>query len=121
MTKVDSLQDIAGAIAVLDNEMLYQAYLEASERKKKAEAEIRQVMAGFEFKIKLLAPLYRYGEIAECYEKIAGIYEKEDFDKEQLATNLAWAASDLGRLWGLPKTISTQHKSLGYTGKNFIS
>ena len=90
--KVDSLQDIPGAIAVLDNEMLYQAYLEASEKKKKAEAEIRQVVTGFEFKINLLKPLYRYGEIAECYEKIAGIYEREDYDKEQLATNFNEAA-----------------------------
>jgi len=33
-------QDILGAIKVLDNEMLYQSYLEASEKKKKSEAEI---------------------------------------------------------------------------------
>ncbi|MBK7938002.1 MAG: hypothetical protein IPJ82_13320 [Lewinellaceae bacterium] len=45
--KVDSLQDIPGAIAVLDNEMLYQVYLEASEKKKKADVEIQQVVEGF--------------------------------------------------------------------------
>jgi len=94
--KVDSLRDIPGAILVLDNEILYHAYLEASEKKKKAESEIHQVVAGFEFKIKLLEPMYRYGEIAECYEKIAGIYEREGFEKEKLATNLFEAAKSWG-------------------------
>ncbi len=104
VTKVDSLQDIAGAIVILDNEMLYQAYLEASEKKKKAEAEIQQVVSGFEFKIKLLQPLYRYSEIAGCYEKIAGIYEQENYDKEKLATNFAWAAY----YWGLSENYQKQ-------------
>ena len=82
--KVDSLQDIAGAIVVLDNDMLYRAYLEANEKKNRAESEIQQVVAGFEFKIRLLEPQFRYAEIVDCYQKIAEIYEKQGSPKDKL-------------------------------------
>lgn len=104
VTKVDSLEDIPGAIAVLDNEMLFQAYLDASEKKKKAESEIQQVIAGFEFKIKLLEPLYRYAEIAVCYEQIVKIYEKEDLDKIQKTA----FESEVARYWGLNGSYQKQ-------------
>ncbi|MBK7408315.1 MAG: hypothetical protein IPJ40_09780 [Saprospirales bacterium] len=73
---IDSLQDITGAIAILDNEMLFRAYQEASEKKRKAEKEIQQVIDGFYLKIKLLEPQYRFEEIAECYEKIVEIFQR---------------------------------------------
>ena len=104
ISKVDKLQDIPGAIAVLDNEMLYQAYLEASEKKKKADSEIQQVISGFEFKIKLLEPVYRYGEIAECYEQIINIYNKEDLDKLKRTEYEDAAALN----WGLNGTYQKQ-------------
>ncbi|MBC7775197.1 MAG: tetratricopeptide repeat protein [Phycisphaerae bacterium] len=97
--EMEEEQDVESALKVLNIEALGIAYEYASTIKrqgeviiKKADAEIQQVIDGYIFKINLLEPKFMYGEIAECYEKISDIYEKEGYDKKQLATNLAKVA-----------------------------
>ena len=118
MAKVDNMQDIAGAIAVLDNEILYQAYLDASEKRKRATAEISQVVAGFEFKINLLLPLYRYSEVAECYEKIAGIYEREGYEQADCANMYQHVASNWNEYGDYQKALEFSLKTVAIREKN---
>ncbi len=96
MKKIEEENDVEGALIILSTEALDTAYQQASTLKKKAEIAIGQVVVGYEFKISLLEPQFKYGEIAECYEKIAGIYDKEGFEKENLATYIL----DASRFWG---------------------
>ena len=95
--KIDEENDVEGALKILSAEALDTAYQNASALKKKAEVAIRQVIEGYEFKISLLDPQFKYGEVAECYEKIAEICEKEDYDKKELVTALGEASY----YWGL--------------------
>ncbi len=94
--KIDEENDVEGALKILNAEALDTAYEHASALKKQADAAIRQVIEGYEFKISLLEPQFKYGEVAECYEKIAEICEREDYDKEELATCFNQAGVYLG-------------------------
>ncbi|MFM9950138.1 MAG: tetratricopeptide repeat protein [Saprospiraceae bacterium] len=96
LKKIEEENDVEGALRILNAEALDTAYQHASALKKKAEVAIRQVIEGYEFKISLLEPQFQYGEIAACYEKIAGIYENEGYDQEKLA--LYWA--EIGKYKG---------------------
>ena len=90
--KIEEDNDVEGALKILNVEALDTAYQHASALKQKAESAIRQVIEGYEFKVSLLKPQYKYGEVSGCYEKIVEIYEKEHYDRIQSATYLAEAA-----------------------------
>ncbi len=101
--KVEEENDVEGALEILNEETLENIYQQASAIKRnakvvinKADSEIQQVIEGYEFKISLLEPKFKYKEIAECYEKIAGIYENEEYDKEKWVNNIVNAAT----FWG---------------------
>ncbi|MBK7937114.1 MAG: tetratricopeptide repeat protein [Lewinellaceae bacterium] len=83
--KIDEENDVEGALNILSAEALDTAYESARALKKKAETAIRQVVEGYEFKISLLLSQFRYREVALCYEQIAVIYQKEEYDEEELA------------------------------------
>jgi len=82
--KIDEENDVEGALKILNAEALDTAYEHASALKKKADAAIKQVMGAYEFRINLLQPQFKYKEVAECYEKIVEIYEKEGYDEKVL-------------------------------------
>ena len=67
--KIEEEKDIESALQVLDNAKLEEAYQLAMQKKLKAETEIRQVIEGYELKISLLLPKFRYNEAGFCYEK----------------------------------------------------
>lgn len=97
--KIEEENDVEGALRILSVGALDTAYQLASANKKqadaifkKADAGIQQVVEGYEFKINLLEPRFKYGEMAECYEKIVRIYEQENYDQEKLADYLIQVA-----------------------------
>ncbi len=75
--KINEENDVEGALKILSTDALDTAYQVASAMKKKADLAIRQVIEGYEFRISLLEPQFKYGEVAACYDKIVDIYEKE--------------------------------------------
>jgi tetratricopeptide (TPR) repeat protein len=110
--KIEEDNDVEGALRLLNVGSLDSAYQRASALLKKADAAILQVVEGYEFKISLLEPQYKYSEIARCYEKIAEIYEKEDYDQEILAKYLASAASYWGQNGNYQKELDFGLKAL---------
>ena len=115
--KIEEEQDVEGALKILNAEALDTAYQQASALKKQADAAIRQVIEGYEFKISLLELQFKYGDVAECYEKIAEIYEREGYDKEQLAVNLSQAAGYWGFNGDYQKQLEFNLKALGIREK----
>lgn len=98
--KIEQEKDIDAALEVLDNAKLEAAYQLALKKKLKAEAEIQQVIEGFELKISLLLPKFKYKEATYCYEKIIEISEANNFDKEKLAVlylRMALVLNDNGK------------------------
>ncbi len=123
--KIDEENDVEGALKILSAEALDTAYEHASAVKKqgqqiikKADAEIQQVIDGYEFKISLLEPQFRYGEMAECFENIVKIYEREDYDKGRLANNLTSAAACLEKNGDYNKALEYEMKALSFLEKN---
>ncbi len=84
--KIEQQEGINAALTILNDAKLEEAYKLALEKKVKAEVEIKQVVEGYELKIKLLVPWFRYNEATLCYERIINIFENNNFDKEELAT-----------------------------------
>ncbi|MCP5006773.1 MAG: tetratricopeptide repeat protein [Planctomycetes bacterium] len=98
--KIEEEKDIESALKVLDSAKLEEAYQLAIEKKLNAEAEIKQVIEGYELKISLLLPKFRYKEAAFCYERIIEIYETNQFSMEYLAVyyeNMALVLYDDGK------------------------
>ncbi|MCA0237933.1 MAG: tetratricopeptide repeat protein [Bacteroidetes bacterium] len=90
MKKMDEENDVEGALAILNVGKIDSIYLRSSNLKKqiakavkKLDDEIKKVIMAYETRISFLGPLFKYQEIAECYENIIKIYENEDYDKEQ--------------------------------------
>ena len=118
--KLEEEQDVKGCLLILNTKKLDDAYKEAAEKKKKAEAEIKQVINGFELKISLLESQFQYGEIVECYQRIIGIYEAEHYDSLELANYMEKAGSsemsnynyDKALEWYI-KTLSIRKEKLG--------
>ena len=116
--KIEEENDVAGALKILSTDALDTAYHRASALKKKAEQEIRQVIEGYEFRVSLLDQQFKYGEIAQCYEKIREIYEKEDYDKTQMIAYLSLAASFSGDHGDFQKQLDYNLKVLDFREKN---
>lgn len=119
--KIDEANDVEGALRILNAEALDTAYEHASALKKQAEVAIRQVIEGYEFKISLLEPQFKYREVAECYEKIAGIYEKEDYNKEKLVQYFDYVAENLRRNGEYKKALAFGIKALAIREKSLPS
>ncbi|MCE7923847.1 MAG: hypothetical protein DYG98_12380 [Haliscomenobacteraceae bacterium CHB4] len=122
--KIEEENDVEGALRILSAEALDTAYEKATAIKrqgeaivKKADVEIQKVIEGYEFKINLLKPQFKYGEVAECYEKIATIYEKEGYDKNKLAECLTWAALYWGFNGKYQKELEFNLKALDIRGR----
>ncbi len=92
--KLNVEEDVAGAIAVLDNEALCQAYLKASGLKATAEKEIRQVLDGFEMKIHMLQTGSNEKEIQECCKYIGMICKREKIDPPTASGCFSWVVVD---------------------------
>lgn len=82
--KIEDEDDVEGALAILNIQALDAAYQEARARKKKINNAIFQIIEGYELKISLLEPQYKFEEASECYERIIKIYEKENYNEEDL-------------------------------------
>lgn len=105
--KLNVEEDIPGAIAVLDNEALCQAYLKASGLRKTAEKEILQAITGFELKIKILEQVGDSGkEIQECCKYIEMICKHEKFDPPLSSGCFSWVVVDTRpTLYSAPESI----------------
>jgi len=90
--KIEEENDVEGALKVLSTKALDTAYTVASTLKKQADAAIKQIVEGYEFRISLLEPRFKYKEMAECYEKIVEIYKKEEYNIVIVANYLASTA-----------------------------
>ncbi|MBP6825558.1 MAG: tetratricopeptide repeat protein [Saprospiraceae bacterium] len=82
--KIEEEDDVEGALVILNLQSLDAAYQEARARKKKINNAIFQIIEGYELKISLLEPQYKFEEASECYERIIKIYEKENYNEEDL-------------------------------------
>lgn len=84
--KIETEEDISAALEILDDNKLEEAYYLVLDKKIKAEVEIKKIIHGYELKINLLLPNFRYTDAIKCYEKIIEIQENNNFNKEELAS-----------------------------------
>ena len=90
--KVDRSQDIQGAIAVLDNEILLKVYEESKGKMQKAQQEIENVIEGFKLKISLLGSNFQNAELNLCCLELEKIYTEQLYDVEHHC--FTWATLD---------------------------
>ena len=91
VTKVDSLQDIKGAIEILDSEMLLKAYEEAKGKIQKAKTEIDQIVEAYKLKIKLLGINFQSAEINRCCSEFENICIEQNYETFETDNCFAWA------------------------------
>lgn len=116
--KIDQGNDIEAALFILDDAKLEEAYQLALESKVKAEAEIQQVIEGYELKISLLMPKFRYQAASLCYQRIIQIYENNNFDKEELAVWYTKAADVIYDDGKYEKALEYQQKDIDVCEEN---
>ena len=107
--KIEEEQDIDAALAILEDAKLEEAYQIALA---KAEKEIRQVIEGYELKISLLLPRFKYSEVCNYYDKIIEIYTVNFTDQQELASYYSSAALviwDSGKYF---KALKYQEKTI---------
>lgn len=119
--KIEEENDVEEALRILNVGALDTAYQQASALKKRAEEAIRQVIEGYEFKISLLEPQFKYGEIAECYERIARICEQEKYFDEYLAEYFDLIGESLRKNGEYRKSKDFFQKSLSVREKTMCS
>lgn len=112
LQKIEDENDVETALKILSAQALDTAYAQASVQKKKANFAIQQVIEGYEFRIKLLEPQFKFGEIVECCEKIINIYENEGLEKSKLAECLDGAAGYAGDNGDYEKQLLYEQKAL---------
>ncbi|MDP9078883.1 MAG: tetratricopeptide repeat protein [Bacteroidota bacterium] len=83
--KIDSDNDIEGALLILDDNRLDQAYIQAKEKKELADQEIKKITEGYMLKSNILMANFRYKEAAACIQKVIDIWEENKFEKRYLA------------------------------------
>ncbi|MHA4810751.1 tetratricopeptide repeat protein [Flavitalea flava] len=106
MDKMEKEQDIEGALRILDDAKLDEAYRQAMAMKAKAESEIEKVTEGYTLKINLLLPQFRYKEAIKCYEKVLAIEEENKADSLQLILHYLGLASAYNEDGKYTKTIA---------------
>lgn len=92
--KIDSLQDIPGAIAVLDNEELLKIYVEAKNKIQKGKIQVNQIIEGFKLKIKLLGLSYQNMELNTCCKELEKIYIEQNYDLKDIHQCFEWTSLD---------------------------
>jgi len=110
--KIELEEDVEGALLVLEDVKLEDAYLLSLDDKLKAEEQIQQVIEGYELKINLLLPKFKYQEIISYYYKIIEIYNKNKLDKADLAKWYRKAANVIYDYGRYRNALDFQQKSI---------
>ncbi len=105
VTKVDSLQDIFGAIVVLDNEMLLNAYEGAIGKIQKGKNQVDQVIEGFKLKIKLLGINFQNPELIICCWELEKIYKEQNYVNDGANQCFDWTTLDNREIEALNRKV----------------
>ena len=83
--KIEEEENVEDALAILDNSKLDEAYQMGLTKKMQGEKEMRQAIEGYELKISLLLPRFKYEEAIQCYKNILQKEESYNFKEEEKA------------------------------------
>ena len=109
---IENGEDFEKALVILEDAKLEEAYQLALNQKIIADNKIKKVVEGYELKISLLIPQFRYNEVIEDYEKIIQIWTDNNFEEKKLASYYFNSAYYLQKQNNFDKAIQRYGESL---------